>query len=111
MLFFSCIPSNKSVTGKYVAEHDKGIEYVIVKGDNTYVHYYKNDRTEKQQEGRWEFERNGFEIRFVLYDWIEYTCPGEEVSDSTKSIANVICDGNEIDFWDEDEYNFYKVTD
>ncbi len=107
ILFTNCNPSKKKVVGKYYAKHNWGVEYVIIRKDNTYLHYFSDKDEVTQHEGNWKFERN----RFILYDWITYVMPGEKVIKRRTSIANVYCNGSEIEFWDEYEYNFHKIKD
>jgi hypothetical protein len=112
ILLNGCKPSGEDIAGRYYARHNKGIEYIDVKQDGTYLHYFKNDSIGQKQEGKWEYEREGLHLRFIMYDWIEYIEPFEKkfIANGNKSIANVLCDGEIIQLWDLDEYNFHRKT-
>lgn len=74
-LLNSCSPSQKYI-GKYYCFNIKGAEnYLIIKKDNHYIHYFKKDSVVLSQEGRWEFLTDGFE-RIELIDFNNYNEKG-----------------------------------
>ena len=111
-LLFGCSPSGEEVKGIYYAEHGEGVEYIEMKGDHTFIQYFKNDSIEKKVNGRWKFEREGGQNKLILRDWTCFVDPFA-FSDSTRkgssSTASVYWDKNTITIYpDLPEYNYHK---
>lgn len=74
---FSCTPSQKYI-GKYYCSNIKGAEnYLIIKKNNHYFHYFKKDSVVLSQEGKWEFLTDGFE-RIELINFNNYNEKGAD---------------------------------
>ena len=107
LLAIACTPSPKKAAGVYYARHNKGIEYIEMKENGTYRHYFKSDSTEQQQTGKWEFKYESGGLRLIFYDWMAYT---DRYFNGRKIISSECWDDNVIGMPDEfpDEC-FYKI--
>ena len=112
LLVLACTPSSKKAAGIYYARHGKGVEYIDVKEEGTYLHYFKNDSIEKQQTGKWMIESEEDKFRLTFYDWVIYTEPTDDKKLlGRKLISSEPLDGNVIGLQEEfPEYCFYRET-
>ncbi|WP_298304281.1 hypothetical protein [Flavobacterium sp.] len=79
IMFIGCSPLKKYY-GKYYCENEtNAINYLIIKEDNSYFHYYKKDNIEISQTGTWLYLDDRFE-RIELIDFNNYNENGEKYS-------------------------------
>lgn len=75
MLFTGCIPDVKDVLGKYYAKHQRGIEYIEIKEDYTYTHFFDDGKMRYQGVGKWRFKHKSSLLYIHLTNWqnvVEY---------------------------------------
>ena len=107
----SCHPSGKEVAGKYYKKHGKGIEYIELMKDGSFHQYFKNDTFENTNVGTWKFEFKHGQWKLEISDYIIYTAPFEREFTGKKGHASVYWEGEQINFYDDDDYNFFKKSD
>lgn len=109
----SCHPSGKEVAGKYCARHGKGTDCIELRENGTFIQNFKNDTTEKTNEGTWEFETSLNQEKLVLRNFLFTVEPDYVKSGITGKIgtSNTYWTKDEIGGEDNKDYNYYRQSD
>jgi len=109
---WNCKNKKDVITGKYVGKYSFATEIVELKEGGTYFHSFEYGSKKEENTGKWKLETENSEVRFVMWDWIEYfdTYTLEMNSPPRKTILDTYCDGRMIIMNpDRDDYNLYKL--
>lgn len=114
MSLTSCHPSGKEVAGKYCARQGKGIDCLELREDDTLKQFFKNDTTEKTNEGTWEFVTELKQEKLVLRNFMHYVeldSIREEYSIKGKTgTVHTYWSKDEIGGEDNKDYNYYRES-
>ena len=67
---------DKDLSGKYYCNHDENsINYLELKKNGTFYHYYKNENVELSNEGSWKKSNDGY-CKIELKDWKNFNEKG-----------------------------------
>ncbi|MFI2744350.1 hypothetical protein ACG2LH_16565 [Zhouia sp. PK063] len=86
---------NKDLKGKYYCNREEGsINYLELKQNGKYYHYYKNGKVELFNEGYWQKSKDGYCV-IELEGWKNFNEKGVNYKDFIESILFV--NGNYLD--------------
>ena len=113
LIFISCNSSNEksNLFGRYKTKHNKGEEYIELKSDSTYLHYFKRNTNEIRDSGKWRFElRKNESDHLILEDWKSYADFGDslEIGNSPSTASFIFYNAQIHVYPDDDSYDFFK---
>lgn len=81
LLFQSCLnlrTCSQNLSGKYICNNNpKAINYIEIKDDGTFLHYYKKNNVVLTDEGTWVKSNNGY-CEIELSEWKNFNELGEK---------------------------------
>ncbi len=110
-----CDPKTEEIVGKYYSRHGKGIEYIELKSDHTYVHYYSGKVGKYKRKGKWELVRYNSILYISLTNWHKLFKLYETINiNQNRPVSIASCYFGErdiIECYDGYEFNFFKEKD